>query len=117
MFVTIIIVLFALVVGIYLFQKRQSTKVAETLKKLKKGEYTLVDVREKQELSSGSIGEAINLPLSTFENTFNKLNKSKTIIVFCKSGVRATAALSILKKNGYSKTINGGSYMILKDLF
>lgn len=106
-----------LIIGIYLFQKSQGAKVLNAIKSLKKDQYILVDVREEGEFNGGSVNGAINLPLSNLQHELTGLNRSKTLIVFCKSGVRATAAISVLKKNGFEKTINGGSYMVLKDLF
>ncbi len=106
-----------LIIGIYLFQKSQAAKVLQAIKNLKKDQYILVDVREEGEFNDGSVNGAVNFPLSNLQHELAGLNKSKTLIVFCKSGVRATAAISVLKKNGFEKTINGGSFMVLKDMF
>ena len=42
------------------------------------------------------------------EKNINKLNidKRKTVLLFCESGGRAGKSLDILKKAGYSKTVN-----------
>ncbi len=68
---------------------------------MKEKEYTIVDVRTKEEYESGHIKEAINIPYDTIDESTN-LDKNKTIFVYCRSGARSKTAYEVLKKLGYS---------------
>ena len=45
----------------------------------------IVDIREELSFSYGCIDGAVNIPLSEFDEA--KLDKSKHIILYCKSGI------------------------------
>lgn len=64
---------------------------------------TIIDVRTITEYASEHIKNAINIPLdriSTIED--NIPDKSRKIIVYCKSGVRSKQAAGELLKMGYT---------------
>lgn len=67
----------------------------------------VLDVRTKEEVSEGKIPNAVNIDFysNTFEQEVSKLDKSKTILVYCRSGRRSANAAEILTKKGY-KVIN-----------
>ena len=73
----------------------------------------IVDVRTTGEYKSGHIDGAVNIPLPELNKKLNKLDKSKSIITCCASGVRSGSAKSILKSSGF-EAHNGGSWRILK---
>lgn len=73
----------------------------------------IVDVRTKGEFKGGHIDGSINIPLPELNKKLNKLDKSKTIITCCASGVRSGSAKNILKSSGF-EAYNGGSWRILK---
>lgn len=73
-------------------------------------EATIIDVRSPAEFANKSNPASINIPLNELESRLSTLNKEKTIIVCCASGRRSAIAESILKKNGFSKIINAGSW-------
>ena len=67
---------------------------------IEKNNYIIVDVRTEEEYNESHIKNAINIPYDTInENT--ELDKTKTILVYCKSGVRSNKAYNTLKKFGY----------------
>jgi len=68
--------------------------------------YTLVDVRQPEEHAEVCIKEALLMPLDIFETRITELDKNKTIILQCRSGVRSLAAQEILRKAGFKKTYN-----------
>ncbi len=80
---------------------------AKTFKdELTNNKYTLVDVRTPREFKSGSIPGAINIAYSrSFKNDILKLDKSKPVLIFCKSGARSRRAMSIMSKLGF-KTVH-----------
>lgn len=72
--------------------------------------HTIIDVREPAEYSEGHAAGAINIPLSTMpDNTaaLNTLAKDAKIVVYCRSGARASAAESALQTLGFTNVING----------
>lgn len=80
------------------------------LKKVIDNGAMLVDVRTPQEFAEGSVKGAVNIPLNTIENNLDKFDKKKDIVLFCRSGNRSSQAETILKKNGFTKVYNGGSW-------
>lgn len=77
----------------------------------------LIDVRSEAEYKSGRIGEAENLPVSSFESKVSKLEayKEKPIVVYCQSGARSAKAAGILAKHGFTQVHNlGGGILAWK---
>jgi phage shock protein E len=62
----------------------------------------LLDVRTPQEFNEGHILEATNFNISSFDviNQIQKLDKTKTYILYCRSGGRSQMAAMIMAKNG-----------------
>lgn len=69
----------------------------------------ILDVRTPEEVSEGKIPGAINIDYysNTFEQQISKLDKSKTVMVYCRSGGRSAKASEILANKGF-KVINLG---------
>lgn len=74
---------------------------------IKENNYIIVDVRTKEEFASGHVVNAINIPLDDLEST--TFDKTKTIIVYCKSGRRSALAYEKLTSLGI-KAFDLGSY-------
>lgn len=70
----------------------------------------LVDVRSSSEFSSGSVKGAVNIPLDQISNQLKKFQNKKSIVVFCRSGMRSSQAKSILEKNNIPNVYNGGTW-------
>ena len=69
----------------------------------------LIDVREVDEVRSGKIPTAVNIPLGLLEFRMNELDKSKEYIVVCHAGGRSARAVQFLESEGYNVTnMNGG---------
>ena len=67
---------------------------------LKEDNYIIVDVRTKEEYNDGHVEGSINIPYDQIDKD-TKLDKNKTILVYCKSGVRSNKAYTTLKNLGY----------------
>ena len=67
---------------------------------IEKNNYIIVDVRTEEEYNESHIKNAINIPYDTI-NEYTELDKTKTILVYCKSGVRSNKAYNTLKNLGY----------------
>ncbi len=72
----------------------------------------MIDVRTPEEYKSGHIKGAVNIDYNDadFQSNLNKLDKNKTIFVYCLSGGRSSSAVSVLKDLGFTKVfeLNGG---------
>lgn len=74
----------------------------------------VIDVRTPGEFSSGHFKGSINIPLDVISSKLNTLDKEKTYVLCCRSGMRSASATSILKQAGFERVFNGGSWMNLK---
>ncbi len=70
----------------------------------------LVDVREPAEFATGSVQNAVNIPLGTVAAQIATFKGKENIIVFCKSGNRSGQAKTILEQHGIQNVVNGGSW-------
>ena len=70
---------------------------------LQKDNFTVVDVRDKEEYAEGHIPGSINIPVETFAMGSDILAKEKRIIVYCNSGGRSYQAYRKLMKLGYKQ--------------
>ena len=72
----------------------------------------VLDVRTAGEFQEGHIQNAINIDYEglNFEGEVNKLDKTKTYAVYCRSGRRSGLATEVLAKNGFASifNLNGG---------
>lgn len=72
----------------------------------------LVDVRTPEEFTSGHIANAVNININdaNFQTKIATLDKSKPVLVYCKSGGRSGRASSILKEIGFTNItdLDGG---------
>lgn len=78
-------------------------EVAELARQQK--DLSIIDVRETDEVASGKIPGAINIPLGLLEFRLQDLDKSKEHIMVCRSGGRSSMAANLLESRGY-KVIN-----------
>ena len=68
----------------------------------------LIDVRTIEEYNSGYIGGALNIDFykSSFIDSINVLDKSKTTVVYCKSGNRSSKSALMMKSLGFKNVYN-----------
>jgi len=66
----------------------------------------LIDVREPHELQISRIPFAENIPLGSLASEMHTIDKTKEIILICRSGSRSARALEILTGSGFSKVKN-----------
>jgi len=74
----------------------------------------LLDVRSRGEYAGGHAKNSKNIPLDELANSFNKLDKGKSYVVVCASGMRSGSAVSMMKQNGFTECYNGGSWLNFK---
>ena len=81
---------------------------AEFQAKLKEQDVVVLDVRTAGEFEEGFIPHARNIDImgGRFADELAKLDKSKTYLVYCRSGNRSGSACSVMAANGFSKVYN-----------
>ena len=67
-----------------------------------------LDVRTPQEFSEGHVEPAINIPFEQISNRISEVTSDKTseIILYCRSGKRASIAMDALQTLGYENVKN-----------
>jgi NADPH-dependent 2,4-dienoyl-CoA reductase/sulfur reductase-like enzyme/peroxiredoxin family protein/rhodanese-related sulfurtransferase/TusA-related sulfurtransferase len=79
------------------------------LENYRTGDYLLLDVRTVEEFENGHLEGAQNIPLDSLRDRLNELDKNKTILTYCKVGLRGYNAERILHQHGFkAMNITGG---------
>ncbi len=68
----------------------------------------LLDVRTAQEVASGIIPGAVHIDISRpdFIEKINQLDKSKSYVVYCRSGRRSVSACNMMANEGFQQLYN-----------
>ncbi|MCX6140940.1 MAG: rhodanese-like domain-containing protein [Candidatus Kapabacteria bacterium] len=84
-----------------------STASAEKMVKDTKG-LIILDVRTPEEYAAGHLANAklMNYYDKNFTDQLKTLPKSKSVLIYCKSGRRSAETLALMKKLGYKKAYN-----------
>ena len=80
----------------------------------KLSDYNLLDVREDWEHAQYNIGGQ-HIPLGDLQSRFKEVKQDKSLVVYCKAGVRSKMAIDILKAKGASCALinlKGGVFSI-----
>lgn len=113
--VTLLLVIPLLLSSCSSAQQSESNESATAQKEVKSKKNTgidfenavFVDVRTPGEFEGGTFKNALNIPLNELNGRLNELNKDDQIVLFCRSGGRASSAFSILENAGFTNVING----------
>ncbi len=71
----------------------------------------LVDVRQPVETASGSVPEAVLIPLTEFGRRLGELPRDRPILTICRSGHRSPLAARQLRRAGYDVVNVGGGML------
>lgn len=73
-------------------------------------DFLILDVRTPSEYSAGHLKAAklLNFRGDDFEAKLNQLDKSKTYLIYCRSGGRSGMALKLMEKSGFQSVYNMG---------
>ena len=109
------IVLFSLllVYSCQIFESKEINVISDTqLIEIQDTDYILVDVRTIEEYESGHIHDAVNFDFysESFQKEILSLDKSASIILYCRTQNRSTKTANFLKENGYKEitVLEGG---------
>lgn len=91
-------------------QEKNTKNDKESLveKVIDENNYVLLDVRTKEEFDESHLVGALNIPYDTIDEKTN-LDKTKTILVYCRSGNRSNIASKTLQDLGFT-VIDLGAY-------
>lgn len=65
-----------------------------------------VDVRNPDEVATGTLPGAVNIPLSELPSRIGELEMKRRVVVMCRTGVRSSNAAEILTDAGFVDVIN-----------
>ncbi|MFN4216298.1 MAG: DsrE/DsrF/DrsH-like family protein, partial [Brevinematales bacterium] len=72
----------------------------------------ILDVRTPQEVASGAIPGALNIPVDNLRDRLSEIPKNKKIVVYCRVGLRGYIAARILMQHGWKEVYNlSGGYI------
>ena len=114
----ILVLVFALVLVKTDFTLAQSSDIKE-LSPLEfeglmknKGAVRIIDVRSPEEMAEGYLINAINIDYKNdiFKDEISKLDKNRTYLLYCKTGIRSGDAASIMRAAGFTHlySLDGG---------
>lgn len=85
-------------------------------------DFVLIDIRDPNELeSTGIIGSDRCYPYNLSSNqgilseNISRLSKNQYIVLYCRTGSRASSATATLKQQGYKHVLNAGGITTWKD--
>lgn len=85
-------------------------RVLAMLPDLKNEGALLVDVRSAAEFAGASAPGTVNIPLQELGGRLAEIPKSAPVVLCCASGTRSGMAKMVLKKNGYPRVYNIGTW-------
>jgi len=92
--------------------KSVEVKVAYDMMQSDEGNLTILDVRTPQEYKEGHIANSQLVPLQALASNLSMVDKSKTVLVYCRSGSRSVSASRILSDNGFTVINMKGGLMV-----
>ena len=116
----IVIVLFAVALGLFYFSQKQNSASMmdpQTFKqKFKQDSGIIIDVRTSGEFADGHLKKAKynwDVMSGEFQGNLAGLDKEETYYLYCRSGNRSGKATSIMKQKGFHNVYNIGAYQTL----
>lgn len=89
------------------FEERGALEAVESeelLRRVKRGEVTVLDVRPAEEYRAGHIPRALSIPVGELEARLDELPTDREIVAYCRGPycVMAVEAVALLRKNGFT---------------
>ena len=102
-----------LVCSCQIFESNEINEISDAqFTEIQDSDYILVDVRTIEEYESGHIQDAVNFDFysESFQKEILSLDKSVSIILYCRTQNRSTKTANYLKENGYKEitVLEGG---------
>jgi len=68
----------------------------------------LIDVRSPVEFNQGALNGAINMPIESFQFLKDAIDKTKPVLLYCRTGARSEMVKRYLEQLGFDKVHNIG---------
>src|SRR5208283_1261154 len=106
-----IVIVAALVVAVLLL-KRIGLIPSRDAREHRENGAIVIDVRSETEFTGGHLRKAINMPLDQIEAMalLRLKDMNQVLLLHCHSGMRSAAAARKLKRMGYARAFNLGSF-------
>ena len=90
----------------------------EFVERRQRGEsLTLLDVREEWELGVASVPDVVHIPMGEVADRLGELDRSREVVVLCRSGRRSLQVANFLQQNGFQAVnLAGGILAWSRDL-
>jgi rhodanese-related sulfurtransferase len=90
------------------FRAGREVGVVEAVQLINRKDALVVDVRDTGEYEAGHIAGARHVPEKQLAERLKDLEKFKerALIVVCRSGVRSSVAVQVLRRNGFNESVN-----------
>ncbi|MGB0113164.1 MAG: rhodanese-like domain-containing protein [Ilumatobacteraceae bacterium] len=66
----------------------------------------LIDVRQPDEVATGTIPGAVNIPLDQLPARIDELDRTRRVVLLCRSGRRSDHAAELLVAAGFGDVVN-----------
>lgn len=103
----------ALIVAFIAWRIVSSLLVRRRVPALLKDGAQVVDVRSPAEFGGGHSAGSVNIPLHEISQRAGELDRNRWVIVCCASGTRSALARFRLRRQGFPRVLNAGSWLNL----
>ena len=107
-------ILLGLVIAYFAWRILNSLLMRRRLPGLLKEGAQVVDVRGLGEFAAGHAPGSVNIPLPELGERARELDRNRPVIVCCASGTRSAMAAFRLRRLGFARVINAGSWRSLR---
>lgn len=90
------------------FRAGSEVSAFEAVQLINRKDALVIDVRDVGEYESGHVAGARHLPERQLVERMSELEKfkDKPLVITCRSGARSSAAVQVLRRNGYAQAVN-----------
>lgn len=74
-----------------------------------------IDVREPDEVASGTLPGTVNIPVGELADRLDELDRERRVVLLCRSGARSGRAAELLTSNGFRDVVNLSGGMLVAD--
>ena len=71
----------------------------------------LIDVRSPFEYNQGALSGAVNMPIENINNLKADIDKSRPVMLYCRTGARSEMVKRYLEQSGFNQVYNIGGIM------
>jgi len=71
-------------------------------------DFVIIDVRTPEEYDGGHLENAVMIDFRAddFEDRISELDRDKTYVIYCRTGVRSAGALDVMERLGFTEVYN-----------